>query len=338
MHVRRSSDYVLGSPTMFDAHRTSPLNVLPSLVAALSWGAMFPIAASALHHVDPFPLTAIRYGIAVPVFLGLLIAVEGRKALDTEGRGAELFILGSIGFAGFNLLSYVGLEHTRPQDAALIVASQPLLMVLALWLAYRQVPARATVTAMAAALLGVALVISRGHLSNLGHGSGGDLLILVGAAGWVVYTLGARRFPGFSPLRYTALSALGGTFTIFAATAVITLAGGEHMPSAGDVGAVWLQVVFVVFAGGVIAVLAWNEGIRRLGPPNGSLFINLVPVVAFAIAIGQGYRPGGIELAGALLTIAALIGANLAGRQAIRRPSRLAWAATRAANSEKSRA
>jgi hypothetical protein len=54
-----------------------------------------------------------------------------------------------------------------------------------------------------------------------------------------------------------------------------------------------------------------------------------VPVVAFAIAIGQGYRPGAIELSGALLTMLALIGANLAGRQVIRRPSRLAWAATR---------
>ena len=333
---------------MFDDHRTSPLSqrlsgvrgeaalgaLLPSLVAALSWGAMFPIAASALHHVDPFPLTAIRYGIAVPVFLGLLVAFEGRQALRGHGRTLELFVLGSIGFAGFNLLSYVGLEHTRPQDAALIVASQPLLMVLALWLAYRQVPARATVAAMVAALLGVALVISRGHLSNIVHGSSGDLLILIGSAGWVFYTLGARRFPEFSPLRYTALSSAGGTLTILVATALVTASGGEALPSTGDLGAVWLQIVFVIFAGGVIAVLAWNEGIKRLGPPNGTLFINLVPVVAFAIAIGQGYRPGDVELAGALLTIGALIAANLASRGAIRMPARLAWPRPRAASAE----
>src|SRR5436190_1023529 len=126
---------------MFDNHRTSSsLNVVPSLIAALSWGAMFPIAASALHHVDPFPLTALRYGVAAVVFVGLLYAVEGRQALRGDGRSLELFVLGSIGFAGFNLLSYLGLEHTRAQDAALIVAAQPLLMVLALWLAYRQVP------------------------------------------------------------------------------------------------------------------------------------------------------------------------------------------------------
>jgi len=320
---------------MFDNYRTSPLSdrrrglrgdsavvaFLPSLVAALCFGAMFPIAASALHRVDPFPLTALRYGIAVFVFLGLLVAFEGRQALTGHGRSLELFVLGSIGFAGFNLLSYVGLEHTRPQDAALIVAIQPLLTVLALWLIYRHVPARATLTSMGVALLGVALVISRGHPSNLvGHGSGGDLMILAGSAGWVLYTLGARRFPEFSPLRYTALSAVGGTVTIFVATAVMLAAGGETLPSAGDLGAVWLQIVFVVLAGGVIAVLAWNEGIRRLGPPNGSLFVNLVPVITFAIAIGQGYRPGDWELGGALLTIAPLVGANLAGRSKAKLP------------------
>jgi len=321
---------------MFDDNRTSPLDSLPSLLAALCWGAMFPIAASAMHHVDPFPLTAIRYGVAVPVWIVLLLALEGRRALRTEGRALELFALGSLGFAGFNLLSYLGLEHTRPQDAALIVAAQPLLTVLVLWLTAKQTPARATLVAMTVALAGVVLVISRGHVSNLAHGSGGDVLILVGAVGWVFYTLGARRFAGFSPLRYTTLTAAGGTLTIFAATAAVTATGAEALPGTGALGAAWLQIVFVIFMGGVVAVMAWNEGIRRLGPPNGALFINLVPVVAFAIAIGQGYRPGDYEIAGALLTVLALVAANLAGRQAIRFPSRLAWAATREAKPAKS--
>ena len=34
---------------------------LPSLVPAFGWGAMFPIADSAIRRVDPFHLTAIRY-------------------------------------------------------------------------------------------------------------------------------------------------------------------------------------------------------------------------------------------------------------------------------------
>jgi drug/metabolite transporter (DMT)-like permease len=67
-------------------------------------------------------------------------------------------------------------------------------------------------------------------------------------------------------------------------------------------------------------VLAWNEGVRRIGPANGALFLNLVPIISFAVAITvQGYDPNGWELLGAALTITALVYANLRGRAPARR-------------------
>jgi drug/metabolite transporter (DMT)-like permease len=287
------------------------MKAAPSLVAALAWGGMFPIAASAITRIDPFSLTAIRYGVAALFFLALLKAVEGNLRAS---RHRELFVLGSLGFAGFNLLSYVGLEHTEPQNAALIVALQPLLTALGLWLTTRQVPTRHTFVAMAVALFGVTLVITKGKPGALVHGEGhgGELLVLIGCACWIVYTLGAQRFPGYSPLRYTALSAVYGTLTIFAVTAVVALTGGLRFESAG---ALWWQTLYIIFIGAVVAVLAWNDGVGRIGPANGALFLNLVPVISFAIAISvQGYEPNGFELLGAALTIGALVYANLKGR------------------------
>ena len=177
------------------------------------------------------------------------------------------------------------------------------------------------------------LVITRGKPGTLLHGEGhlGELLVLIGCVSWIAYTLGARRFADFSPLRYTALSATYGTITIFAATAIALATGWEHVPSLADLGATWWHTLYIIAAGAVIAVLAWNEGVRRIGPANAALFLNLVPIISFAIAIAiQGYDPNAFELVGALITIGALVYANLAGRdQAITRPSRLAWAATR---------
>ena len=43
-------------------------------------------------------------------------------------------------------------------------------MVLALWLMYKQAPARTTLAAMGVALLGVTLVITRGHPTQLSGG------------------------------------------------------------------------------------------------------------------------------------------------------------------------
>jgi drug/metabolite transporter (DMT)-like permease len=292
---------------------------LPSLTAALCWGAMFPITAPALDRIDPFHLTSVRYLVASALFLAILAATEGRRALRFEGRLLELTAFGVAGFAGFNLLTFVALEHTRPQDAALIVATSPVLMVLLLWVLGMARPRGLQLALTAAAFVGVALVISRGELSNLGGSSGAwELVVLGGVLAWTIYTLGARRFPGLSPLRYTALTAVPGTLGIVLVTAIVQLAGGIGGPGADDYAAEWWRLLYVILAGAVVAVLAWNLGVKKLGPANGSLFINLVPVVTFAIAIGQGYRPGATELAGAALTIAALVGANLAGRRAAR--------------------
>jgi len=320
---------------------------LPSLTAALAWGGMFPIAAGALERVDPVHLTAVRYVLASLVFVGLLLAIEGRAALRPDGRALELWLLGTLGFAGFNLLTYVALEHTRPQDASLVVATIPVMTVLAAWAISAVRPRGAQLALTATALLGVALVISRGQPSRLADGTVGawDLLILGGVAAWVAYTMGARRFPGFSPLRYTTLTALGGTLSLVAIAQALTWAGALDAPAAGDLVAVWWRILYVAGPAAALAVLAWNDGVRRLGAPNGALFINLVPVVTFTIAVVQGYRPGRVELAGAGLTVAALVGANLAGRRRAAgwaragtgRPS-TAWAAFRAANPAKSRA
>ena len=117
----------------FDDRRTigQVRRFLPSLVPAFGWGAMFPIAASAIVYVDPFHLTAIRYLLAAAGFLALLWMFEGMRALRLEGRGLELWAFGSAGIAGFNLFAFAGLEHTTPEHAALIVATSPLMTLLA---------------------------------------------------------------------------------------------------------------------------------------------------------------------------------------------------------------
>jgi len=300
-----------------------------ALIAVLSWGAMFPIAAHAIPTVEPFHLTALRYGLASIVFVALLWRFEGIRSLAPQGRALRLWALGTLGFAGFNLLSYIGLEHTGPRNAALIVPTMPLVTALVRWLRDGIRPAAATIGATFVALAGVVLVISRGDLTTLGQGGVGfgSLLVLAGVFCWVLYTLGAADFPEFSPLRYTTLSAALGTVSIIAITEVATTAGWISAPSPGDVGDVWPELAFIVVMGAVVAVLAWNSAVRVLGPQNGSLFINLVPVTAFVISIGGGYRPGAVELAGAGLTIAALVGGNLLARSPrgahvkIRRPA-----------------
>src|SRR3954468_19782193 len=137
---------------------------LLAAIAGLGWGAMFPIAKVAMHHVSALPLTAIRYGVASILLLGLLAGVEGRQALRYDGRFARAFVLGTLGFAGFNLLSYVGLGMTEPQNAALVVATMPFVTMVILRVRGAAAVPRPVLGAMVVGFLGVAAVITKGDL------------------------------------------------------------------------------------------------------------------------------------------------------------------------------
>jgi drug/metabolite transporter (DMT)-like permease len=104
------------------------------LIAAIAWGGLFPVAMVILPVLDPFHMTAIRYGITAIIFVGLLAVAAGPRALKLEGRGLRTALLGTAGFAGLGLLLFVGLQHSRPEHGAIIMATQPLIAAVAAWL------------------------------------------------------------------------------------------------------------------------------------------------------------------------------------------------------------
>jgi drug/metabolite transporter (DMT)-like permease len=282
-------------------------------VTIVAWGATFPIAKSALVALDGFWATAIRYLFLAPIFLAILYMVEGRGALGYERRFRQAAIFGTLGYAGFNLFSYVGLQYTQPEHAAIINTLQAPMTALAHWVWRGVRPARFTLAAMTAAIVGVALVVTKGDPAGALRGGSlyGDLLCLVGGACWVGYVLGVVKFHEWSSLRYSALTCVPGTFVIFLATAIATLAGIAHVPSIAQVSSVAWELVYLVLFTGVLGVLFWNRGIQLLGPLNAVLLGNLIPVITFGIRVGQGHRFAAIEIFGAALVIAALVANNL---------------------------
>lgn len=304
--------------------RTAAVGALFATLTAVAWGGQFVVGKSALGSVNAFPLSTVRYAVAAGLWLVVLAAFEGRRSLRLDGRGRRLFWLGTLGFAGFNLLAYTGLAHARPQSASLIVALGPLLTALVLWQRTHVRPTRTTLVLLGLALAGVALVISGGRPSSLVDGSvgWGDALVLAGVLSFVLYSLGAAEFSGFSPLRYTALTAGLGWLSLAAATAVAVGSGLVPLPSGHELWLVTPQIAYLTIPGAFVAVLTWNAAIAKLGAQNTVLFSNLIPVTTFAIEIARGYRPNGAELAGAALTIGALVANNLLARRSRNEPER----------------
>jgi len=290
------------------------------LAAAVFWGGMFPVAKALLQLVDPFFLTLIRYAVTFIVMVLILWAAEGRSSLRADGRGWSLFLYGSIGFCGFGLFVFSGLRGSTPAHGAILVALMPMITAVITSLASRRMPPGATQASIAIALLGVALVISNGHPRALlqSRSLGADAMILFGVVSWVVYTLAAKKFGGWSPLRYTTLTIGYGVIGIAICTVLAIVFGLAHAPSVAQAEDVAPYFIYVIVFASVLAVLGWNEGVRRIGPVNGVLFINFVPITALLIQTLQGRPPHPVELAGAVLVASALLLNNFLQRRSNR--------------------
>lgn len=298
-------------------HNPVIIGTVALLIATVAWGSMFPLVKILLPTLNAFYLSSIRYGIASLIFLLILAQTEGWAALRYEGKSLELLFFGTLGFAGFSLFSFVGLSYASPEHAAIIMALMPLITAVIQWVTNGTRPHNFTLACIAAALVGVVLVITKGqlHSASGNHSNFGSLLIFLGALCWVIYTLGTNRFKRWSPLRYTALTCVLGTLSMIAITFMATQLRYITVPSLSTVFADSLGLAYMILIASVVAVLAWNIGIKLLGPLNGVLFINLVPITAFTIGALEGHHFAHTELIGATLTIAALVANNLYARR-----------------------
>lgn len=302
--------------------------VLYCLAATLSWGGMFPIMTSALTRVDPFTLTSLRYGIAGIAFAVLLLAREGRAGVDVRGERLWLaWLLGTAGFVGFGFLVFLG-QKLAGRDGALtasiMMATMPMLGILVNWVVRKVVPPAFSAAFIALSFCGVVTVITKGDFGSLmrdpGH-YGAYLLIILGALCWVIYTVGASCFPKWSPYKYTAVTSALGMASVLPLNGLLYGLGLVAVPSAADLAFVIPHVLYMAFVGGFIGVLCWNLGNNILTSLNGVLFMDIVPLTAFAISAAEGITPTGAQLAGAALTAAALVLNNLAMRRRLGAPA-----------------
>ncbi|WP_144114290.1 DMT family transporter [Paraburkholderia sp. BCC1886] len=300
------------------AHGTYARGVLFCVAATVLMGIMFPVMTDALTHIDPFTFTSLRYLIAGTAFLALLLFKEGASGLRANGESIFLaWLMGSIGFCGFGSFVFLGQQIAGPQGAltaSIMMATQPMMGLLLHSLVKKRMPPVVSFLFILMSFAGVSLVVTKGDLVRALHEPqhySANALILVGAFCWVTYTFSASRFRSWSPLKYTTLTTWLGLTTILALNVVLFALHLVPVPSTTQLWAVAPHLLYMGPVAGFIAILFWNLGNRILTPLNGVLFMDVLPVTAFAVSSVTGVVPGHAQIAGACMTGAALILNNL---------------------------
>lgn len=286
-------------------------------IAAVSWGAMFPVAHAAFKYIDPFYFTLIRYGAVTIILVGWLLWKEGKSAFRLEGKGLKLWFFGTMAFTVYNLFIFWGedlLGEPGVMVASIMESLMPMISIVIVWMLFHKRPHGFTLTCVLIALVGAFLVITKGDVRSF-LGATEDIvpsiLIFIAVIGWVIYTMGGEEFKDWSVLRYSTLSCLLGTVTAGVLVVVATAVGYVSVPTTEVIVATAPHLLFMIIFPGLIALLGWNVGVSILSPINALLFINFVPVTTLLVSMYQGYDVTKFDIIGTVLIIISLVANNL---------------------------
>ena len=269
------------------------MNLTPRLTLLLTlppllWAGNAVVGRLMVDSVPPLALNALRWGLAV-----LLLLPFARRLLVNPGpllqRWRYFALAGFLGIGCYNALQYQALHSSSVLNVTLIAASMPVWMLAVGAALYRVRPTRQQLLGAALSLLGVAFVISRGHLAALAQVQFviGDLLMLLAIFCWSFYSWLLARPP--ASMQGNARPAwdwaeLLMAQLLFGLLFAGSMAGLEQLtPSVQATH--WgpglaLALIYVAVGPSLIAYRCWGLGVAEAGPAMAAFFGNLTPVFA----------------------------------------------------------
>ncbi|HEX4090439.1 MAG TPA: DMT family transporter [Trebonia sp.] len=270
------------------------------LAAVFLWG-LAPVATrAAVGHLAPLPLLLIRLATASLVLLPWALPVFRRLRPGSAGR---LLAAGLLGLVGYNLPVTLGLRWLPAATAGLLLATEPVWVLL-----LRRLPAgqRGGVRpwlGSAVALAGVAVLAGPAALGRAGGDRllAGAALVLLATLSFAAYTIVIRplsREHGAVPA--TAACTVVGSVPYLAAAWTLPGAGLARLGPG-----VWFELAFLALGSTAAGLLLWSFATLAGDITRVSQLLYLEPVVSVAgAAVFLGERVTLLMIGGGLLILA----------------------------------
>jgi drug/metabolite transporter (DMT)-like permease len=263
--------------------RTNLIPYIEVSFAVLVWGASFIATKISLQDVTPVTLVWLRFTMGV-VILGIAVALRRQFALPNKNEWGYFALLGFLGITFHQWLQSNGLITSEASTTAWIVATTPVFMALLGWLVLKEGLGWIKVSGILLAFMGVLVVVSDGEIASISigkFGAPGDVLILISALNWAVFSTLSRRGLKSHPasLMMFYVMSLGWIFT---SLLFIPSAGFSEIPHLTLNG--WTGVLFLgVFCSG-LAYIAWYDALQALSAAQTGAFLYIEPLVAVVVA------------------------------------------------------
>jgi drug/metabolite transporter (DMT)-like permease len=251
--------------------------------AVIAWGASFIATKLALRDLSPVTVVWLRFAIGV-IILGIATKMRNQFSLPKKQEWFYLALLGFLGITFHQWLQSTGLQTVQASTTAWIVATTPVFIAFLSWLFLKEKISWLQISGIFIAAVGVLLVVSRGNLGGLfksGFGTPGDILILISASNWAVFSIlssrGLKKYPATQMMFY--VMAIGWLFTSF------LFISGQGFGEISQL--TWSSLIGVSFLGifcSGLAYIAWYDGLQALPASRIGAFLYIEPLVAVIVA------------------------------------------------------
>ena len=269
---------------------------------AVIWGVNFSVVKYGTQVMEPLAYNALRMSLGCAVLLALAAWRPGSR-VNASDRW-RLMLLGVLGHCVYQILFISGITRTRAGTASLVVAASPAAVALvARAFGHDKLSPRAA-AGLALSIVGVVLVLG-GSVSADGSGHLiGDLMILGAVICWAFYTNWLVALTQrVDAVQVAAWTLLGGVvpLTLIATPQLLRVDWPAITPLT------WASVFYSGVMAMVVAYLLWYRGVHQIGPTRTSMFGNLQPIVAVAVAwMALGEVPSLSQGAGAATVLGGL--------------------------------
>ncbi|MEY3058714.1 MAG: hypothetical protein RL000_66 [Bacteroidota bacterium] len=244
------------------------------------WGGTFIATKMASHVFGSFTGASFRYLVALLFMVPMMLFKDSKAFKLTRKQFIQLALLGFTGIFAYSFFFFTGLRLVKASHGALIVALNPVLVMLISSLIGKERIAGIKILGLLISLIGTAIVIARGDIMELfTMFTWGDALMLGCPVSWAFYTYFAKDALKFaSPLQASTWAIITGMMFI------VFFVPFETFPVYVD-WTVWLAIVYLGICGSVLGFVWYYEGIKAIGPLRTSAFNNLIPIFAMLLSV-----------------------------------------------------
>ena len=295
-------------------HKASTAYVL-LVLTALFWAGNWVIARGMQSQMSPIAMAFWRWLAALVILLPFVARPIAAEWVQIRRSWKIITLLGVIGVAGFNMLTYTGLKYTTATNGVLLNSVIPVLIIAISAIFLREPVGMRQAAGVLVSLGGVATIVARGDLDTLVHLrlNPGDLWVLTAMLGWAIYTVCLRWRPrGLSSTAFTGALVAIGVVVLLPVFAWDYGTGQRTHWNAATFSAV---AYFAIFPS-VLAYYFWNAAVARVGAARAGMFLHLMPLFGAVLSwafLGESlwwYHYAGAALIFAGLFIASARGAR----------------------------